>query len=29
MGTLIEDLLGQLGHFLDQKLNLLRLAGAR
>ena len=25
MGGLIEDLLGQLGHFIDQKLNLLRL----
>lgn len=24
-GGLIEDLLGQLGHFIDQKLNLLRL----
>src|SRR5512132_2918794 len=25
VGGLIEDLLGQLGHFIDQKLNLLRL----
>ncbi len=25
VGSLIEDLLGQLGHFIDQKLNLLRL----
>jgi uncharacterized membrane protein YqjE len=25
LGSLIEDLLGQLGHFIDQKLNLLRL----
>ena len=25
VGSLIEDLLGQLGHFIDQKLNQLRL----
>lgn len=25
LGSLIEDLLGQFGHFIDQKLNLLRL----
>jgi hypothetical protein len=25
LSSLIEDLLGQLGHFIDQKLNLVRL----